>query len=83
MTKIWPREISRKIRKRKQIEISEFKRGGKISHQTRGGRLGSRPPANQVDWGVDPRVDLGVDLPGRTQAAWCTCFAVWLGFRGL
>ena len=31
-----------------------------------GGRLGSRPPP-QVDWGVDPRVDLGIDLPGRAQ----------------
>ena len=44
-----------------------------------GGRLGSRP-AHQVDWGVDPSVDLGVDLPGRAQVTWVHQYGFWAGF---
>ena len=47
-----------------------------------GGRLGSRPPP-QVDWGVDPRVDLGVDLPGRAQVTWVHQLGFWAVSGGL
>ena len=36
----------------------------------RPGRPGGRPGGDQVDMGVGPRVDLGVDLPGRARSAW-------------
>ena len=52
--------------------------GGKISRPAPG-RLGSRPPRDQVDCPVDLGVDLGVDLPGRARLAWCTCLLVWSG----
>ena len=72
MTEIWPREVSRKIQILKQIsKTQKWRQAGKLPPRPGrpGGRLGSRP-AHQVDWGVDPRVDLGVDLPGRAQVTW-------------
>ena len=85
MTKIWPREVSRKNQIQNRFKFQKIRSGRKIPARPRespGGRLGIRP-ALQVDWGVDPSVDLGVDLPGRAQVTWVHQFGFWAVSGGL
>ena len=78
MREIWPSEVSENFRIENSSKF-EFKPrsglGGKFPAQDPGrlgGRLGSRPPPDQVDWVVD----LGVDLPriSRSKAEFISAY---------